>query len=107
MPTNIRVCAGFRSASRVVSESGRDGSATAIVAAVELLVLSKAFAPETSVPTAIKTAAFFISILLSLRLKHKRRHLDLAACNVSCCAANADRGQHAVALARCRLDITS
>src|SRR5580658_7608517 len=64
MPANTRVCAGFRSASRVVSESGRDGSATAIVAAVELLALSKAFAPETSATTAIKIATIFISILL-------------------------------------------
>jgi hypothetical protein len=48
----------------VVSESGRDGSATAIVAAVELLALSKANAPETSATTAIKIAIFFISIPL-------------------------------------------
>ena len=49
----------------MVSESGRDGSATAMVAAVELLALSKAFAPETSATTAIKIAIHFISILLS------------------------------------------
>jgi len=41
--TNTKVSAGFRSASRVVSESGRDGWATAIVAADELLALSKAY----------------------------------------------------------------
>jgi hypothetical protein len=45
----------------VVSESGRDGSATAIVAAVELLALSKAYAPETNAATAIKIAMLFIS----------------------------------------------
>ena len=49
----------------MVSESGRDGSATAIVAAVELLALSKAFAPEISATTAIKIAIIFISLLLS------------------------------------------
>jgi hypothetical protein len=49
----------------VVSEAGRDGSATAIVAAVELLALSRAFAEETSATTAIKIAIIFISILLS------------------------------------------
>jgi hypothetical protein len=65
MPTNTKVCAGFRSASRVVSESGRDGSATAIVAGVELLALSKAFAPEASAKTAIKIAIILMSILLS------------------------------------------
>ena len=56
-----RVCSGFRSASRVVSESGREESATAIVAAVELLALSKAFAPETSATTAIKRAITLLS----------------------------------------------
>jgi hypothetical protein len=44
-----------------VSESGRDGSATAIVAAVELLALSMAIAPEASGTTAIKIAIIFIS----------------------------------------------
>src|ERR1700685_4337836 len=39
--------------------------------------------------------------------KRKRRHFDLAACDVGCCAANADRGHYAVALARSRFDITS
>jgi hypothetical protein len=48
-----------------MSESGRDGSATAIVAAVELLAFSKAFAPEPSATTATKIAIIFISILLS------------------------------------------
>jgi hypothetical protein len=47
-----------------VSESGRDGSATAIVSAVELLALSKANAPEISATTAIKIAMIFISIPL-------------------------------------------
>src|SRR4030081_1101906 len=61
MPTNTKVSAGFRSASRVVSESGRDGSATALVAGVELLALSKAYAPETNAATAIKIAILFIS----------------------------------------------
>src|SRR5947199_4176552 len=63
MPANIKVCSGFRSASRVVSEPGRDGSATAIVAAVELLALSKANAPETSATTAIKIAIFLYRFL--------------------------------------------
>jgi hypothetical protein len=44
-----------------VSESGRDGSATAIVAAVELPAFSRAFAPETSATTAIRMAVIFIS----------------------------------------------
>jgi hypothetical protein len=48
----------------VVSESGRDESAIAIVAAVELLASSKANAPETSATTAIKIAIIFISIPL-------------------------------------------
>src|SRR4029077_12454406 len=61
MPANSRVCAGFRSASRVVSESGRDGSATAVVAAVELLVLSMATAPEASRTNAINSDIIFIS----------------------------------------------
>src|SRR6202034_3516715 len=41
------------------------------------------------------------------RLKRKRRHLDLAACNVGCCAANADRGHDASALTRLRFDFAS
>src|SRR5438552_8643521 len=132
MPANTRIFIGFRSASRVVSESGRDGSATAIVAAVELLAFSKAFAPETSATTAIKIAVIFLSIPLldisglsprlskvmirrmdrshrprRLRHKRKRRHLDLAACDVGCCAANADRGHDASALTRLRFDLAS
>jgi hypothetical protein len=60
----------------VVSESGRDGSATAIVAAVELLALSKAYAPETNAATAIKIAILFIStpivnILIKPRISEK------------------------------------
>src|SRR5437588_7533795 len=51
------------------------------------------------------SAAFFL--LRELRLKRKRRHLDLAACDVGCCAAYADRGHHAVALARLRFDFAS
>src|ERR1700722_13540447 len=62
MPANSRVCAGFRSASREVSDSGRDGSATAVVAAVELLALSNAFAPETSISpsNALKQISLFM-----------------------------------------------
>jgi hypothetical protein len=46
----------------VVPKSGRDGSATAMVAAVELIALSKAFAAETSGTTAIKIAIILKSI---------------------------------------------
>src|SRR5882672_9014253 len=35
MPTNTKVCTGFRSASRVVSESGREESATAAASAAD------------------------------------------------------------------------
>jgi hypothetical protein len=48
---------------RGLGESGRDGSATAIVAAFELLALSMAIAPETSGTTAIKIAIIFIRFL--------------------------------------------
>src|SRR5579863_4552405 len=62
MPANTKLCAGFRSASRAVSESGRDGSATAFVTAVELLALSNAFTPETSTSpsTALKQISLFM-----------------------------------------------
>src|SRR5258706_1125003 len=89
MPTNTKVSAGFRSASRVVSESGRDGSATTIVAAVELLAVSKAYAPGTHAATAIKIAILFISTpIVNILIK----------------PSNADRGHHAVAHARFRFD---
>jgi hypothetical protein len=45
----------------VVSESGRDGSATAVVAALELIALSMAIAPEASGTSAINIAIIFIS----------------------------------------------
>jgi hypothetical protein len=51
-----------------VSESGREESATAIVAAAELLALSEAIAPEASATTAIKVAMIFTSILLILNI---------------------------------------
>jgi len=60
-PANSKVCTGFRSASREVSESGRDGSATAVVAAFELLALSMAIATEPSVTTAINIAIVLMS----------------------------------------------
>src|SRR5580704_5083422 len=46
-------------------------------------------------------------VLSGLRHKRKRRHLDLSACDVGCCAANADRGHYVVALPRFRFDIAS
>src|SRR5437016_12231825 len=111
MPTNTKVSVGFRSASRVVSESGRDGSATAIVAAVELLALSKAYAPETNAATAIKIAILFISttivtILIKPRISEKSGIagpvLESGKTVLRCCAANADRGIHALANASYR-----
>src|ERR1700685_2206082 len=72
MPANNKVSAGFRSASRAVSESGRDESATAMVAAVELLALSEAFAPETSATTAIKVTIIFIPTPVSAMLGYWR-----------------------------------
>src|SRR5437870_12786494 len=51
------------------------------------------------------SAAFFL--LRELRLKRKRRHIDLAACDVRCCAANADRGHDASTLTRLRFDFAS
>src|SRR5256885_12157858 len=76
MQTNLGFCAGLGSAPLVVSGSGRKGWATAIVAAVELLALSKAFTPETSARTAIKIAIIFIStpivnILVEPRVSEK------------------------------------
>src|SRR5207248_10027062 len=37
-------------------------------------------------------------LLREVRLKRKRRHIDLGDCDVGCCAAYADRGHHAGAL---------
>src|ERR1700685_804372 len=39
--------------------------------------------------------------------KRKRRHIYLSACDVGCCAANADRGHDAFALTRLRFDFAS
>src|SRR5579872_4962442 len=62
MPANSKVCAGFRSASCEVSDSGRDALATVFVAAVELPALSNAFTPETSTSpsTALKQIGLFM-----------------------------------------------
>src|SRR5215470_10319520 len=74
MPANSRVCAGFRLTSCAVSDSGRDGSATAIAAGLESLGLSIAITPEANETTAINMVTSFISAPTVNALACERRH---------------------------------
>ena len=66
MPANTKVCAGFRSASRVVSESGREESATAAASAADTsgkAPAAKAITPKARAEAAKATAMICIGVL--------------------------------------------
>src|SRR5579859_163232 len=71
MPLKARVCAGFRSASRVVSESGREESATAAASAADASgngpLEAKAIIPKAREQAAKATAMIFIGVLCKHR----------------------------------------